>query len=303
MKLIQPPYLTSGDKVIIIAPARKVAREEIIHGINFLSAQGFEVIEGKHLYTIHHQFGGTDHERLSDIQEAINNHEIKAIVCARGGYGCTRIMDKIDTSPLIKHPKWLTGFSDNTALHFLWNKAGISSIHSTVPLLMKNEKERELANQTLIQALTGKLLDYEWKTNTQHAHQGTCEGEIIGGNLTLITNMLHTASDVNFDGKILFLEDVNEHTYHIDRMLTHLQRSDKFKNLAGLILGQFSDMKDDKSYFGYSIEELIKEKTRPDLPLATNFPSGHVKDNRALYFGKRAVLSINTNYSKIKFIS
>ena len=211
MKII-PPFLTSGDVIGICAPARKVSREEMNEGIAWLNQKGFVVKESEHLYNSQNQFSGSDEERANDLQALINDPEVKAIVFARGGYGCVRIIDQIDFSPLEKHPKWLIGFSDMTVIHSHLNTHhSICTLHAPMMInLMKDKRNDEAANK-IIDIITGKNIRYtETKINSLN-REGICEGELVGGNLSLLFALPGTPSDLETENKILFIEDLDEY--------------------------------------------------------------------------------------------
>jgi muramoyltetrapeptide carboxypeptidase len=294
MQFKEPPYLKKGDKIAFVSTARKVTLKEIEFAINFFKSNGLEVITAPNLFQEHHQFSGTDSQRIEDLNWAINNNEIKAIICVRGGYGTTRILDNIDFSSLHKSPKWVAGFSDVTALHFKLNSLGIQSIHSTMPILFHQENAK-LSNESLLNTLMGENINIECKNHFLN-RKGQSKGIIIGGNLSLIHNMIGTNSDINFEGKILFIEDIDEYLYHIDRMMGHLKRANKLKNLAGLIVGHFTDMKDNQVPFGMDAYRIISESVAEyNYPVCFGFPTGHDFDNLALKCGAEVQLEVNSN--------
>lgn len=298
---IQPDFLKPGDKIAIVAPARKVLPNEISEGIKYFENNGFEVILGKNLFEVNHQFAGTDEQRASDFQWALDDPQIKAIICARGGYGTSRIIEKLDFSKLKKQPKWIAGFSDNTTLHCHINNLGFQSIHSTVPLLMGSKNTKE-SDDSLVNLLVGNpsLITVP---NCDKNQIGDCKATIVGGNLSLIVNMLGTTSELNTDDKILFIEDLDENLYHFDRMMVQLQRAKKLSKLKGLIIGHFSKIKDDKDYFGEDIIEII-ERNAAEVhgPICYNYPSGHENPNIALYFGRLSKLKVDSKGSCIEYL-
>lgn len=298
--LTAPPYLVLGDTVAIVAPARKVSVDDISNGIEFLAQKGLKVIEGTNLYNVHHQYAGTDQERVHDLQWAIDHPEVKAIICARGGYGTSRIIDQLNFDSFRARPKWVTGFSDNTTLHCHLHTLGYQSIHSTVPLLMGTEAT-SLSDNALISALMGKQPNTTFPSN-QYAIPGEAHGEVIGGNLTLVVNMLGTASEIDPTDKILFIEDVDEHLYHFDRMMVQLKRAGVLKKLKGLIVGHFSKIKDPVGYFGKTIEEVILDHCAPyNYPVAFGFPAGHEDHNMPLIFGRDASFTVRTNQTTLEY--
>ncbi len=292
----QPPFLKKADKIGIIAPARKIAKEEIQPAIELLEKWGLKVVLGKNLFNACNQFSGTDEERAEDLQSMLNDTSIKAIISARGGYGTLRIIDKVDFKKFKKTPKWLIGYSDITVLHSHINKLGIQTLHATMPINFSKNKE---ATETLHKALFGKKVSYKIK-----AHQlnksikstkiaATIEGELVGGNLSLLYALSNSNSDIDTKGKILFIEDLDEYFYHVDRMMLQLKRAGKLKQLKALIVGGMTDMKDNAIPFGKTAEEIILDTVKEyNYPVVFGFPAGHLDENFAMYFGKKAKLKI-----------
>jgi muramoyltetrapeptide carboxypeptidase len=282
--MIQPSFLDAGDTIGIVAPARKVTREEIDFAIHWWERKGFRLILGKHLFSENHQYAGTDAERAEDLQNMLRNSDIKAVFGARGGYGTMRIIDSLDFLSFNIEPKWICGFSDITALHSHINKnCNIATIHSTMPFSM-NEKS-SLNLETLFQMLTGEHIIYRCKPHPLNK-LGECAGELTGGNLSLLYALSGSVSDIDTKGKILFIEDTDEYLYHIDRMILHLKRAGKLKNLAGLIVGSFTKMRDNDAAFGKSFEQIIREHCEAyNFPIAFNMPAGHGEINVAMKFG------------------
>lgn len=298
MKTI-PPFLQTGDLIGVCAPARKVSREEMKDGIHWLESKGFKVKESQHLYGQNNQLSGTDEVRASDLQSLINDPAVKAIIFARGGYGCVRIIDRIDFSPLEKHPKWLVGFSDMTVIHSHVNAhLGSCTLHAPMMINLLQEKRNEEAANTIIEFLTGKSIRYSEKKLNSLNRNGVCEGELVGGNLSLLYALAGTPSDISTNGKILFIEDLDEYLYHIDRMMMQLKRSGKLKNLKGLIVGGMSDMRDNPIPFGKSAIEIISDAVAEyNYPVCYDFPSGHLDRNLALVLGAVVRLEVENTVS------
>lgn len=285
----QPPFLKKGDKIGIIAPARKISKEEIQSAIDIFNAWGLEVVLSKNLFNADNQFSGTENERSEALQIMLNDDSISAIISARGGYGTIRIIDKIDFTNFKKHPKWIIGYSDITVLHSHINNFGIETLHATMPI---NFTKNEEATETLRKALFGEQLNYEVESHPLN-RKGKAEAELIGGNLSLIYALTGSVSDIDTKGKILFIEDLDEYLYHIDRMMLNLKRSGKLDHLAGLIIGGMTDMKDNTIPFGKTAEEIIIDAVKEyDYPVCFNFPGGHVEKNLALYFGRKVKLNV-----------
>lgn len=292
--------LQPGDKIAIIATARTISREAIETAVHILQQWGLEVEVGPTVGATYHVFAGDDALRLQDLQQALNRPDIKAILCARGGYGTTRILDQADFSHFERHPKWIVGFSDLTSLLCHIHSLGIESVHGIMPLLFPTGTEAAL--ESLRKVLFGEELHYQTAPHALN-RTGFGEGELVGGNLALLHNVSGTRSDFSTRGKILFLEDVDEYLYNIDRMLVHLDRAGKLEGLAGLIVGHFSDMKDNAIPFGKDAYEIIAEHSgRYNYPVCFGFPTGHEPDNLALVCGRKARLEVMEQGVKLEYV-
>ncbi len=290
MNLIQPPHLKKGDKIAIVASARKIVLEELDAAIRIFNSWGLEVVLSKNLFKQNNQFSGTDVERAADLQSALDDDSIKAIISARGGYGTIRIIDKIDFSKFIKNPKWVIGYSDITVLHSHIHTLGIQTLHATMPI---NFSKNEEAVETLMKTLFAKEFAYEFDASVFNK-KGVAEADVVGGNLSLLYALSGSVSDIDTKGKILFMEDLDEYLYHIDRMLLNLKRAGKLRHLAGLLVGGMTDMKDNTIPFGKTVEEIIIDAVKEyDFPVCFNFPAGHVDRNLALVLGKRMKLVVD----------
>lgn len=291
------PYLKSGSKVAIAAPARKVSLEEIKYAVNWLKEKGFVPVFDDSLFAEHHQFAGDDEARAAALQRYIDDPEIDAILMARGGYGTLRIIDKLNYDAMSKKPKWIVGYSDVTVLHGDLQRAGYESIHATMPLnFIDNTPE---ALDSLYAALTGKDLCYEVKSNKMN-RLGKCSGKLVGGNLSVLYSMIGSNSFPEMEGNILFIEDLDEYLYHIDRMLTALSRCQFIKGLKGIVVGAMTKMHDNTIPFGYTIEEMVIDHFGSlNIPIAFGIPSGHIDDNRALIMNKMTELEVNENGVKL----
>lgn len=294
MSLILPKYLSKGDLIHIVAPARFVERGFIDFAIAKLSEFGLRVEPGKNLYKQENQFAGSDAQKLEDINAAIRNPEVRAILCARGGYGSVRIIDKINIDALKKNPKWIAGYSDITAiLNHLLAEANIAGIHGTMPVNFAENTDESI--QYLVNALMGKENTYNAPAHKLN-RSGTAEGRMVGGNLSMLYSLLGSPTQPETDANILFLEDLDEYLYHIDRMMMALKRAGMFENLAGLIIGGMSDMNDNAVPFGKSAVEIIRDQVSEyAFPVCFNFPSGHIDDNRAWIHGKKIRLTVKND--------
>ena len=271
---MRPTILKPNDKVIVLSPSGRVNEEQVCENSKLLESWGLKVEFGRHTFDIHNKMAGKDADRLSDLQNALDNPEIKAVFCSRGGYGLVRIIDQLDFSKFLNNPKWIVGFSDVTVLHNQLNNLGIASVHA--PMVNSYHSTPQVALDSLKSALFKK--EYQLETPFKN-------DEIVGGNLAIIYSLLGTDSDINTDNKVLLIEEIGEYAYNIDRMIHGLKKAGKFNNLKGLLVGQFSGTKDDE--FGYSVKEIIENCTQEyDFPIHYNIPVGHVDNNRAIVLGK-----------------
>lgn len=291
--------LKQGDTVAIVSTARKISEPEIQFAINWLTSLGYKVVLGKTIGLVHNQFAGTDTERAEDFQVFLDNPEVNAIWCARGGYGTVRIIDLIDFSNFIKKPKWIIGYSDVTVLHSHIHNIGVATIHAAMPVDIETASAE--AKKTLNDALNGKPSSWELLANTNNK-SGIAQGEAVGGNLSILYSLCGSSSAITTKGKILFIEDLDEYYYHIDRMLHNLARNGLFKDLAGLVVGGMNSMHDNAIPFGYSVAEMILEITKDyDYPIVFEAPFGHIPDNRAVIFGKQLRLHVGDDRISIHF--
>lgn len=300
--MISPPKLQKGDKVRIISSARKIEREIVEAAVSVIQSWGLEVDLGNRLFSEYHQFAGTDTERAADFQEALDDENIKAIFFARGGYGSLRIIDSIDFSKFQKLPKWLIGYSDVTVIHcHLQKLSNTESLHASMPVNFKENSPESLLN--LKRVLFGEDIGYQINSNKLN-RKGTAAGELTGGNLSILYALQGSVSFPNTKGKILFIEDIDEYLYHIDRMMFSLKRSGCFDGIAGLIVGGLTDMNDNKVPFGKSAEEIISEiMSGYNIPVCFGFPAGHVNDNNPLIMGRHAQLVVGNEGSRLSFSS
>lgn len=269
--------------------------------VELLQSWGLEVILGDTLNASYHQFAGDDDLRATDMQRFIDDDSVKAIIAARGGYGTVRMIDKVNFTRFAEHPKWLIGFSDITVLHtHLFANYQAQSIHGQMPVNIPDASSRSL--ETLRKALFGENLTYEVTSHTQN-RPGNTSGVLIGGNLSLLVAVSGSVSDIDYTGKILFIEDVGEYLYSIDRMLRCLQRAGKLKNLAGLIVGGFTDIKDNDIPFGQTVPDIIMDIVKDyNYPVCFDFPAGHIPDNCSLIFGRTVSMAVQEHQACIRFI-
>ncbi len=293
------PFLRKGDKIQLVSPAKAIEPILVLEAKSFLEKQGFCVLLGEYTMSTHHYFAGTDEERLQDFQDALDDPEIKAIICARGGYGSVRIIDKLDWTKFDKNKKWIIGFSDITVFHMHLQRKGIPSIHATMPLNFAQNST--LALSSLIDSFTGKLNSHEVEANNLNV-LGETQGKLIGGNLSIIYSLLGTNDCPDFENSILFIEDLAEQLYHIDRMFFTLKKSGILSKIRGLVVGSFTDLKDTEIPFGKSYAAIILEHCADlSIPIAFNFPAGHINDNRALIFGNPCVFEVTNEKVILKF--
>jgi muramoyltetrapeptide carboxypeptidase len=279
---ITPPYLQPGDTVAIVSPAKAIEPQYIHVAKSFWEAKGYQVKVGKHALGRNNYFSGTDAERLADFQEALDDPEVKAIVCARGGYGCVRIVDRINWSGMLDHPKWVVGFSDVTVFHQYLNRLGVASLHATMPLNYEENSPEALA--TMLTQLEGSWNSMTWESD--EPANFSVAGELVGGNLAVLTGLIGTDAMPDYTGNILFLEDVGEYYYTLDRMLYTLHKSGVMDKISGLIVGDFSNIKDTEHPFGSDLKQLFKEHMKyRNIPLVFGLPLGHCADNRAIVSG------------------
>ena len=289
-----PPYLQKGDRIAFVSPARKISPAEAETAINIFRSWELEVVLGEHLYASYNQFAGSDEQRLSDLQKMLDDDSIRAIICSRGGYGTVRIIDNLNFTRFLKSPKWIVGYSDVTVLHsHIHEHFGIETLHAVMPINFKDKCDGNPSVITLKKALFGKGLSYHIP-GEKFNRRGICKGPLIGGNLSILYSLTNTDSDIKTNGKILFIEDLDEYHYHIDRMMMNLRRSGKLEGLEGLLVGAMTRMRDNDVPFNKTAYEIIAEAVEDyPYPVCYNFPAGHIEDNRALILGREATLDVS----------
>lgn len=300
-KMIIPPYLKKGDTVAIVCTARKFFPEDAKPAMELLESWGLKVRLGNTIGLDSCQLGGTDAERAADFQQQMDDENIKAIWCARGGYGTVRIIDQLNFKKFKKHPKWIMGFSDVTVLHSQLNQEGVASLHSIMPFTVP--KAPEEVKETLRKALFGEAIEYK-VPSVSYNILGKAKGELVGGNLSILYSLLGSKSSIDTKGKILFIEDLDEYLYHVDRMMYNLKRNGYFEELRGLIVGGMTDMHDNEIPFGQNAVQIITAIAQEyNIPVAFDFHAGHQKDNRTLILGSQVEFVVNEKEVALKFLS
>lgn len=298
--MIIPPYLKKGDRIGIVAPARKVSSEEMAFAFDQIKSWGFEPVPAPHLYHQSNQFSGTDEQRAEDMNFFLGDHSIRAVIAARGGYGCLRIVDDIAWDLLLDDPKWICGYSDVTVFHNHLLAWGMASVHGTMPI---NFHKNEEATRSLHDLLTGMVPEYSTPIHKFNV-PGNAHGMLIGGNLSLMYAMIGSTSFPPVDGCILFLEDLDEYLYHIDRMMISLKRAGVLSRLSGIMVGGMSDMKDNTIPFGKAAEEIIYDSVKEyNYPVCFDFPAGHIDRNLALMIGAEVSFSVGAGGAKLRYAS
>lgn len=299
--MLRPPYLKSGDVIGIVAPASYVTEEDVLPSLEMIHSWGLRARLGRHLFGCRNSFSGTDAQRSSDFQEMIDNEEVRAIWCARGGYGCLRIIGRLNLQPLIDKPKWIIGYSDVTVIHAALQQMGIESLHAVMPRCMNSAKPDIHSFDTLKEALFGNLTRYDFDSHPKN-RCGTSKGILAGGNLSVLFSLKGTPWDLSTERKILMVEDTGEYLYHIDRMMVNLRLSGKLEQLNGMVIGGMSDMKVSASGFRKSYADIIREAVRDyTFPVIYGFAAGHVSPNKALIFGRTVTMHVSKAESSLIF--
>jgi muramoyltetrapeptide carboxypeptidase len=297
--MITPPFLKPGDTLAIVCTARKFSAEEAKPAIELLDSWGLQVRLGNTIGLNNFQLGGTDAERAADFQAMMDDENIKAIWCARGGYGTVRIIDALDFTQFKKHPKWIIGFSDVTVLHSQLHVERVATMHAIMPFTVP--KAPEEVKETLRKALFGESVSYTIPSKAYDV-KGTASGELVGGNISILNSLLGSKSSIDTGGKILFIEDLDEYLYHIDRMMYNLKRNGYFEKVKGIVVGSMSDMHDNEIPFGQNEVQIITAiASEYQIPIVFEFPAGHQVDNRALLLGKQVDFEVNEKEVTLKF--
>ncbi len=297
--MITPPHLQKGDTVAILATARKNLDDNLKPAIDLLKSWGLNVVIGSTIGLDNNQLAGTDEQRAADFQQQLNNPNIKAIWCVKGGYGTVRMIDLLDFTAFKKNPKWIVGFSDVTVLHNHLNTLGFKSIHGIMPVTVA--KATPEAIETLRIALFGEKLKYEIDPFMMN-RPGKATGELVGGNLSILYSLFGSPSAIDCTDKILFIEDLDEYLYHIDRMMINLKRNGCLESIKGIVVGSMTKMKDNDIPWGKNAIEIIEDVTKTyNIPVLYNFPAGHIQDNRALILGDIVTINVNEKCSTLVF--
>ena len=292
--------IIKNDTVWILSTARKISHKEVEPAVNLIKDWGLNVCIGKSIDAEENQYAGADDLRAEDLQEAMNDPRTKAIWCARGGYGTVRIIDKIDFSNYLKNPVPVIGYSDVTVLHSHLHVLGVQTIHATMPVNLNTNTPESI--KSLKDVLFGHKPVYKIAPSEKN-RAGNATGKIVGGNLSILYSLLGSGSAIKTSGKILFIEDIDEYLYHIDRMLMNLKRNNYFNELKGLIVGSFTKMNDNTIPFGKTAEEIILDITSEfDFPIIFNFPAGHINDNRALILGGEVEMNVDDREALVRFL-
>lgn len=298
-ELIFPPFLTHGDLVTIVSPSGKIDQRFLAGAQSRLEDWGLRVKLARHAGTAFGRFAGTKKQRAADLQHALDDAETKAILCSRGGYGAIHLIDKLDFTSFASHPKWLLGYSDITLLHALWQQQGYASIHSPMARHLTVEPAENPCTESLRQLLFGHLPSYSFEGHKLN-RAGTTEGILRGGNLSVLYGLRGTPFDLPPQGTILFIEDIGERPYHVDRMMNNLRLGGILENLSGLIVGQFTEYEEDPS-LGKEVYGLIAELVKDyDYPVVFGFPVGHTSTNYPLVCGAKVHLNVNRKACELK---
>ncbi len=298
---IIPPYLKKGDRVAVVSPSYVVDRAAVMNAVKIIESWGLQVTMGASCLAAEGPFAGTDSQRIIDLQLALDDSTVKAVMCTRGGYGMSRIIDKIDFTAFVASPKWIVGYSDITVLN-MWvgTLFGVASIHGEMLLNYNNPARTARTITTVRDLLFGKAPEYKWDGVTVNTN--TAKGILTGGNLAMLYSLAGTIARPETEGKILFIEDIGEYYYAVDRMLQSLRLAGMLNNLAGLLVGDFGDMQDQKIPFGKSVEEIVSEVAGSfGYPIFFGFPSGHSDDNPAIYLGREAAITADSSSLNLEY--
>ena len=297
--MIRPAYLQKGDRIALISTARKIDDDIFNSARDIFSSWGLELIAGENLYASEDQFAGSDELRLRDLQWALDDETINAVICARGGYGTARIIDGLSWHGFKKSPKWIVGYSDVSVLHGHLQSLGFESIHATMPVNFRENSKESI--ESLKSSLFGEGLSYRFSSHAYN-REGSAKGVLVGGNLSILYSLNGSLSMPETKNCILFIEDLDEYLYHIDRMMLTLKRAGHFKELAGMVVGAMSDMNDNDIPFGKNALEIIRDQMKEfSFPICFDFPAGHINDNRTLIMGREISLIVGKENCELRF--
>lgn len=300
--MVKPPHLKYGEKVILVATARKILQKELKIAVELLKSWNLVPILGTTIGLEDDQYAGTDSQRIKDFQAALDNPEIKAIWCARGGYGTVRLIDHLNFYKFVKYPKWIAGYSDVTVLHSHIHKIGFQTLHSTMPVSLEDNTPQAI--ETLRKGLFGEKPDFTYPTANALNRKGKASGTLVGGNLSILYSLCGSTSSLDTEGKIFFIEDLDEYLYHIDRMMMNLKRNGMLDHCAGMVIGGMTKMHDNRIPFGKTAQEIVLDAIKDcNFPVAFDFPAGHVDDNRALILGSEVTLEVTATNASITYES
>jgi muramoyltetrapeptide carboxypeptidase len=298
--MVTPHFLRIGDTIGIVSTARKITSLELKPLIDLIEAWGLKYILGSTINAESNQYAGDDLTRIADFQEMLDNPKVKAIWCGRGGYGTVRIIDHLNFSDFIKNPKWIIGYSDVTVLHSHIHNVGIETLHANMAIDIDTKTED--TRRSIKTVLFGKDYKVTLASKNKLNREGSANGELVGGNLSILSSLVGSPSELITRGKILFLEDLDEMHYHIDRMMQCLKRSGALDNINGLVVGGMSDMRDNVIPFGKTAQEIISDTVAEyNFPICFDFPGGHIHDNRAILLGREIHLTVAKNKVTLTF--
>lgn len=296
--MYQPSALKKGDRIGIVAPAGFIAEEKIKYAVEIIEGWGFPVVPGDNVFARYNQFAGDDERRGQDLQIMLDDPDVKAVICARGGYGSIRTLKYLDFNKFLKNPKWIVGYSDITVFHsYLNHVLGVESLHAAMPVNFSDA--REAALDSLHESLTGNFPSYKLSPNLLN-REGDSRGVLVGGNLSILYSLRGTYLDIDTKDKILFIEDIGEELYHLDRIMMNMKVGGVLENLKGLIVGGFTNMKAGDPCFGQTANEIIRSFVDDyDYPVVFDFPAGHISDNRALLMGHPLSLNVCQDHTHV----
>jgi len=299
--MISPPWLRKGDRVGIVAPSSWLRKNELEPGLDMIRSWDLEVVTGRHVYKRNNSFAGSDEQRAEDFQHMLDDEGIRAIICARGGYGAIRIINRLNPEKLLAHPKWIAGCSDITVFHCWLQRLQLESIHGEMPRFVPPDLPDLISMDSLRAALFGELKQYSLPSGSENI-QGTARGILRGGNLSVLYSIAGSDLEPDARGSILFIEDIGEYLYHIDRMMMNLVIRNRLQKLKGMVVGTMNDMKISGSGYVKPVTGIIRETLEKlGIPVMFGFPAGHAHPNMSLILGREVELTVNRNTCTITF--